>query len=74
MTWFAAWELAGAFTVLWFGGALAYAAGAVTFIEARRGYLGGDWHRRAFRRAYGWFALCAAFWLAVVLLWLAVRA
>ena len=65
--------LAGVFSVLMLGGAGAYVFGSVTLREARTGYLGADWHRRQFRRAYGWFTLCAVCWLALAGIWLAVR-
>jgi hypothetical protein len=65
--------LAGTFAILLLGGAVAYLFGSVTLRDARTGFLGADWHRRAYHRAYGWFALCAVCWLAVAGLWLAVR-
>ena len=73
MSWLTAYALGGLFSVLLLGGMIAAACAAVTFQDARTGDLGDDWHRREFRRAYRWFALCAGCWLGVALLWLAVR-
>lgn len=73
MSWLSSVLFASAITALLVASIGAYALGAVTLKSARTGYLGGDWHRREYRRAYGWFALCGGCWLGVGLLWLAIR-
>lgn len=73
MSWPAAVVVAGVAAALLFGGGACYLFGTVRLQEARTGALRTEAHRQAFRSAYGWFALCAACWLALGLFWLAGR-